>query len=271
MTYSREITDPKLGFGLEGVLAQRRPNLHGILNSIDMREWNPAADTKLPAVFDIRHLAGKKACRAELARRCGLVPGNAAPLAGMVSRLDEQKGFDILEAAIDRLMSIDLRIVILGAGAQRFREALEALEKRHPGRVRVFSGFDSDLAHLIYAGSDMFLMPSRYEPCGLGQLVAMRYGAIPVVHATGGLADTVIDLTGDPRRGAGFSFGEYTPEALVDAIMRAVSLYREPGRRRWTAAVRRAMAQDYSWETSAREYEHLYERIRNRRRGNASN
>jgi len=265
-TYAEEITMEPLGFGLHGALDSRRENLYGIVNGIDEDLWNPALDRTLPATFGPNDMGSKAACRAALLGRCGFEAQASVPVVGMVSRLDVQKGFDILEDAMGRIMAMDIALVILGAGAREHQAALRSLARRYKKRLHVTIGFDNDLAKLIYAGSDAFLMPSRYEPCGLGQLIAMKYGTLPVVHATGGLADTVRDLDEHPGDGTGFAFADYSPETLVEAIGRAVALFRAGGRKRWNAAVRRAMTGDYSWNASAQRYMSLYEQIGNQKR-----
>ena len=177
-------------------------------------------------------------------------------LIGMVSRLFDQKGFDILLAAADRLMERDVQLAILGSGDETYHAALQALVEKYPGRVGVDHNFNEPLARQIYGGSDVFLMPSNFEPCGLGQLIAMRYGAVPVVRATGGLVDTVIDAGRSPQRGTGFAFKPYTPAALLGAIDRALAVFAQPDR--WSAIQRRAMSADFSWQTSAQQYVALY-------------
>ncbi len=263
-TYADEIARPPLGFGMEGVLAERRRDLHGIVNGIDTDAWNPATDSLIPARYSADDCAGKAVCRAALLKLTGMSAKANEPVFGMVTRLDDQKGLDILEEGIGHLMSLGIRLVILGTGTQKHHEAMEAIAGRYPSLVHVFLRFDNSLAHLIYAGADAFLMPSRYEPCGLGQLIAMRYGTLPVVHATGGLADTVTDIDDFPRKGDGFSFTGYTPEMLLDAVTRAVRAFRASGRNRWLTAVRRVMTRDLSWHCAAEQYVILYERIRNR-------
>jgi len=265
--YADEITREPLGFGMHGVFAGRRESLFGIVNGIDQAAWNPATDEAIPANYSADDPGGKKQCREALLETCGFTAGENVPLFGMVTRLDDQKGLDILEAAAGRLVAMDLRLVVLGTGSAEHHEAVSELEARHPGRIQAFLRFDNDLARLIYAGSDAFLMPSRYEPCGLGQLIAMRYGTLPVVHATGGLRDTVRDIDENPDDGDGFVFREYSPEALADAAARAVRAFREPGRPRWNRAVERVMRRDFSWRRSAERYVSLYERLRNRKRG----
>ncbi len=264
-SYAREITGEEMGFGMHGVLQGRAADLHGIVNGIDTDEWDPAADTAIPAVFRRGAMAGKKTCRRELLSASGLDDADSrTPVIGMVTRLDDQKGLDILEGAVTRLMALDIRLVVLGAGTEHHHRTMTALARRFPGSVSVNLRFDNDMAKRIYAGSDAFLMPSRYEPCGLGQLIAMRYGTLPIVHATGGLRDTVDDLDRSPETGTGFSFEEYSSEALTNAVTRAAAVFREKGKRRWNGAVRRAMARDSSWRASAERYIGLYRRLRNR-------
>ncbi len=256
-TYAREVLTPAFGCGLEGVLAQRADSLVGILNGLDTTVWDPATDPHLPTPYRVRNvLSGKRAAREAVARELGLAPG-VRPLAGMVSRLVEQKGVDLLTAAIDDIVALGFDIVILGSGPRRWEELLATAERAHPGRVRVVLGFHDPLAHRIYAASDVFLMPSRFEPCGLGQLIAMRYGALPVVPPTGGLADTVVDA--DSPHGCGIVFSPTTSRALLAALARARHLLGTPEE---LARLRRnAMRRDFSWSTSARQYEALYQRL----------
>jgi starch synthase len=260
-TYAREITTEPLGFGLQGVLAQRRQVLHGILNGIDVEEWDPAVDMVLPSRYNAHDLKGKERCREVLLEKFGLSAGREVPVLGIVSRLDTQKGFDILEEAMEELAGLDLRLIILGIGAREHNEAMRQFAERYSDRVRLMLKFDIAVSRLIYGGSDAFLMPSRYEPCGLGQMIAMRYGTLPVAHSTGGLADTVFDLDRDPGKGNGFAFTEYSASALVDAVRRAMRAFTEPGRPRWNAAISRGMHEDFSWKRSAEKYISLYERM----------
>lgn len=261
-TYAREILTPAHGCGLEGVLAQRAGDLFGILNGLDMAAWNPETDAHLPRPYRARSVtSGKRAARAAVARELGLAPGTR-PLAGMVSRLVEQKGVDLLAAAIDDIVALGFDVVVLGRGEQRWEELLATAETAHPGRVRVVLAFNDPLAHRIYAASDVFLMPSRFEPCGLGQLIALRYGALPVVPPTGGLADTVIDDR--HPEGFGFVFSPTTPRALVGALARAREILRLPAE---LARLRRnAMRRDVSWAGPARAYTALYERLNGAKR-----
>ncbi len=264
--YAAEITTKPLGFGMNGVLAERRYDLYGILNGIDQSEWDPSTDKSIPAVYDISDMKGKKTCRKKLLDECGLKAKENVPIFGMVTRLDDQKGLDILHEAMGRLTSMDIRMVILGAGSAEHQKRTRELSERHIDRLHVTIGFDSKMARNIYAGSDAFIMPSRYEPCGLGQLIAMKYGTLPVVHATGGLADTVNDIDLNHEKGNGFSFNEYSSEALVETVARAVKTFRVPGRALWGKAVRHAMTNDFSWEKSAKKYIDLYNEIGNRKK-----
>jgi len=253
-TYAREILTPEFGCRLEGVLAGRASVLSGILNGIDGEEWNPAHDRHLDSPYAIDDATdGKRAARRQLAAELG-PPASARPLLGMVSRLAEQKGADLFAAAVDEIVALGFDVVVLGTGERRLEEAIRAAEVAHPERVRVALRFDERLAHEIYAASDFFLMPSRYEPCGLGQMIAMRYGSLPVVHRTGGLADTVTDASRPD--GDGFVFSELSPAALVEALSRAAEAHRHADR---LAALRRvAMQRDFSWRRSAGDYLALY-------------
>ena len=256
-TYAKEILTPEFGCRLEGVLAARRDALVGILNGIDVEEWDPSRDPHSARGYQASDVvAGKRAARESLAQDTAMAPG-PRPLLGMVSRLAEQKGADVLAAALDDIVGMGFDLVVLGTGERRYEDAMRAAEAAHPGRVRTFLRFDERLAHRIYAASDYFLMPSRYEPCGLGQMIAMRYGSLPVVNRTGGLADTVTDAGAEG--GTGFVLGALTPAELTATLFRARELFRNPSR---LAALRRnAMAQDFSWNASAREYLKLYERL----------
>ncbi len=256
-TYAREILTPAFGCGLEGVLAERADRLFGILNGLDTDVWNPETDPHLPHPYRLRNVvSGKRAARAALARELGLAPG-LRPLAGMVSRLVEQKGVDLLAAAIDDIVTLGFDVVVLGRGSRRWEELLATAEAAHPGRVRVVLGFNDPIAHRIYAASDVFLMPSRFEPCGLGQLIAMRYGALPVAPPTGGLADTVIDA--QRPDGYGFVFAPTTSRALLAAMARAKEMLATPDE---LARLRRnAMRREVSWVVPAQEYTALYQRL----------
>lgn len=253
-TYAREILNPAFGCGLEGVLAKRQDRLFGILNGLDEDLWDPARDAALPLPYTRENLtAGKEAAAQELRRVLGMSP-SSRPILGMVSRITEQKGADVLVAALQDILQLGFDVVVLGTGEGRFEELLKAAQAAHPDRVAVALRFDDRLARLIYAGSSLFLMPSRWEPCGLGQMIAMRYGTLPVVHATGGLADTVRDAS--QPDGNGFVFSPLTPQELVRALQRAKELLAQP--EAWQELQRRAVSQDFSWKSSAQRYLELY-------------
>ncbi|MBI2468775.1 MAG: glycogen synthase GlgA [Candidatus Rokubacteria bacterium] len=256
-TYAGEIQTPEYGEGLDGVLRERGADLVGILNGIDYEGWNPATDAEIPKRFGPDDLDGKAACREALREELGLAAaGPAAPLCGMVSRLVDQKGLDLVLAEAPGIVAAGGQLALLGSGDERYERAFTALAAAHPGAVAVRLGFDAGLARRIYAGADCFLMPSRYEPCGLGQLIALRYGTIPIVRRTGGLADTVREWGPATGRGTGFGFETYTPEACGGAVARALQAYRDPAG--WRRLVRNAMAEDFSWEASAQHYVNCY-------------
>jgi starch synthase len=256
--YAKEIVAPELGFGLDGVLARRADDLVGILNGIDTSRWTPTGDEFVPVSFSADDLAGKRKAKRTLFDAVGLpstADALARPAIGLISRLTDQKGFDLIAAAIDDLMALDATWVMLGSGEKRFEDQWRALAARYPDRVSATIGFNERLAHLIEAGADMFLMPSRFEPCGLNQMYSLRYGTVPIVRATGGLDDTVDDVDGSAV-GTGFKFREYTPSALLGAVNRALKAFRNPDS--WAAIQRRGMRQDHSWDASAREYVKMY-------------
>jgi starch synthase len=254
-TYSREIQKEEYGHGLEGVLHERREDLFGIVNGVDYEEWNPATDRWIAANYTGEDLSGKAACRQDLLAEFGLSEGGG-PLVGIIGRLTVQKGFDLIEQAGDWLATQPLRLVILGSGERRYEEAVVELGRKYPGRVAIRVAYDNTLAHKIEAGADAFLMPSRYEPCGLNQIYSLKYGTVPIVRNTGGLADTVVDADLHPEDGNGFVFHEYDSGELKDAISRALAAFAD--RPRWERIVRRGMEMDFSWEASARQYIDLY-------------
>jgi len=262
-TYAKEITTTEeYGYGLEGVLRSRKKDLVGILNGIDPGAWDPETDDLIPANFTADDQGGKEKCRAELHKAFRLKPAAKAPVIGMVSRLVDQKGFDILAEAIPSIMKLDVRFAILGTGQQKYHELYKELEEKYPRRFGVRLEFNNELAHLIEAGSDYFLMPSRYEPCGLNQMYSLRYGTIPIVRATGGLKDTIKNLDSSGSRGNGFTFSEYSPAALSKAISKAVKFFGDP--KRIDRVRGRIMKEDHSWKRSAQEYLKLYERASGR-------
>lgn len=257
--YARQILKAEESFGLEGVLEKRKDRLSGIINGIDSVFWSPETDPLLYAPYTSEALEGKKNNKAALKEELGLTPGDK-PLFGMVTRLVNHKGLDILESGIEAILKEGGQFVLLGNGEKYYEYALRRLEERNPGSVAIILEFNTEKAHRIYAACDMFLMPSKTEPCGIAQLIAMTYGAVPVVHKTGGLADTVEDYGQDPDRGTGFVFSTYTSEAFIRAIRRSLRLY-EKNRAGWEALIKRAMARDSSWKASAAEYLSLYRKL----------
>jgi len=256
-TYARETRgDPDLGCGLQEILAGRKKDYSGILNGCDYGTWNPDRDPHLPAPFNARNLAGKVACRKALQKELKLSDAADRPLCGFVGRLVSQKGVDILLPLLERLADDGFTFAILGTGDRKLEQAVRAVADLHPDRVAFRDVFDEALAHRIYAGSDLFLMPSAFEPCGLSQMYALRYGTPPVVRRTGGLADTVVDAAGSG--GTGFVFDKLRPEALLAALRRAEALFAEP--EQWRELQVRGMACDFSWDAAASRYEELYRR-----------
>jgi starch synthase len=253
-TYALEIRTPEGGYGLDGVLRARSDRLHGVLNGIDPESWNPATDTALTARFDVDTLEERMINRTALREAAGLEPDERAPLLGMVSRIDSQKGFDIALPALRRWLDSGGQLVILGSGDDAIERQLATLELGWRGRASVRLRFDPPYARRIYGGADAVLIPSRYEPCGLTQMIAMRYGAVPIARRTGGLADTITDA-GDPD-GTGFLFNGYDPASVLHALERAARVYAQ--RNEWRELQRRGMERDFSWDRSAVEYEALY-------------
>jgi starch synthase len=249
-TYAREIQTPEFGHGMDGLLRHRRDVLSGILNGINTRIWDPWNDVRIAQRYDARTLERKAANKAALQRRLNLEPRERVPLVGVVSRLTLQKGADLLAAAADALAALPAQLAVVGQGERTLEQALAAAAARHPGRIGVQVVFDEDLAHAIEAGADMFVMPSRFEPCGLNQMYSQRYGTPPVVRATGGLVDTVQDGV------TGFFFERAERDALLEALRRALAAYAEPAR--WLDLQRAGMERDFSWSAAARRYADLY-------------
>ncbi|MBI4518863.1 MAG: glycogen synthase GlgA [Deltaproteobacteria bacterium] len=254
--YAEEIQTEEFGHGLAGVLRARRRALTGILNGVDYREWSPEHDPHIAARYSANDLAGKAACKADLQRLFGLPVEPKRPLLGIVSRLAAQKGFDLLAEALPVLLRRKLQLVVLGSGDAQYQDLLAALGRRFAKQVGVRIAFDNTIAHQIEAGADMFLMPSRYEPCGLNQIYSLRYGTIPVVRATGGLDDTISEFEPAAGTGTGFKFSDYSVPALLDCLGRALSCYRRPAQ--WRILMQNAMAADFSWARSAQQYLQLY-------------
>ncbi len=257
--YAEEIQTQEYGAGLDGVFRRRAPELTGILNGVDYRQWNPAKDGNIAAHYTPENLEGKAVCRKDLLHAFGArnVNENTAVL-GMVTRMTTQKGIDLLAQSVDALMREDVVLAILGSGEEYYENVARELAERYPGRVLVRIAYDETLAHKVKAGADMLLMPSRYEPCGLTQFHAMKYGTVPVVHGTGGLEDTVEEWNADARTGTGFKFHGFEPDNLVGAVQKALGVFREKAA--WTTVIRNAMGKDFSWGKSAAEYVEVYER-----------
>jgi starch synthase len=252
-TYAKEIQTPHGGFGLDGVLRSRRSRLSGILNGVDYGEWSPEVDRFLPAHYSASDLSGKLTCKKTLLEEFGLPTDDLdRPLIGIVSRFADQKGFDLISGLARMVSEEDLQLVILGSGDHRFEQIFNDWQRWLPQKVGVWIGYNNRLAHLIEAGSDLFLMPSQYEPCGLNQIYSLRYGTVPVVRATGGLDDTIQEDTG-------FKFSHYTVDGLEWSLRQALKAYRN--RDSWVERMRRGMAKDYSWTASAREYSSLYQQL----------
>ncbi len=252
-TYSKEIQTKEFGFGLEGVLNKRRQSLFGILNGLDYSIWNPRTDKFLFKNYSLNNIEEKYRNKEGLQKICKLPIEKGVPVFGIVSRLAEQKGFDILSESIENICQEGLQLIILGTGDLKYHLILEALAKKYPRIISWHSKFDDALAHKIYAGSDIFLMPSKYEPCGLGQLISMSYGTIPLVFKTGGLADTV-------TQDNGFVFDNYKKEELVKTIEKAIKVFKD--KKKWTGLMRNAMQSNFSWNESAKEYLTLYEKAK---------
>jgi len=256
-TYAEEIKTAEFGSGLESIFQRRAGDLYGILNGVDYGEWDPATDRHIAGHYTAEDLSGKKECRRDLLHAFGFGEvSEEIPIIGIVSRFATQKGFDFLAQIMEQLVQEDLRLIVFGTGVEYYERLFEEIGVRYPDKVRVKVKYDNTVAHKIEAGSDIFLMPSRYEPCGLNQIYSLKYGTVPVVRATGGLQDTIIE---EPDgKGNGFKFSGYSPWAFLDAIKRALMAFRN--KEQWEAIMRRGMAEDYSWEKPAQEYVRVYER-----------
>ncbi len=256
-SYAEEITlSEEFGYGLEGVLRSRKDRLIGVLNGIDPNQWNPAEDELIPANFSADDMKGKDVNKKVMLKEFGLKEEAGVPVIGMVSRLVDQKGFDILSEAFEELMELDVKFVILGTGQKKYHDIYSKLAEKYLRKLGLRLEFNNKLAHLVEAGSDFFLMPSRYEPCGLNQMYSLRYGTLPIVRATGGLKDTISPVTPRGGKGNGFIFEQYDPGELAGAVREAVKFY---GRKKAMEKVRsRIMKEDYSWLKSARKYLDIY-------------
>lgn len=254
-TYAHEIQRSEYGFGLDGLLRQRDQRLVGIVNGIDTEVWNPATDPHIPARYDRYHLEGKRRCKMELQRRQGLRVDPDVPLIGVVSRLDDQKGIDLIVQSLGDLWAFsNAQFMVLGSGHKEYENAFRSATYYHGDRMANWIGFNNEMSHMVYAASDIFLMPSSFEPCGISQMIAMRYGGLPVVRSTGGLVDTVPDRS--QHDGVGYRFDRYDKGDMLHALSRALRDYRNQGD--WQEAVRVAMSRDFSWTRSARRYIEVY-------------
>ncbi|KAA3634147.1 MAG: glycogen synthase GlgA [Calditrichaeota bacterium] len=258
--YAQEIQTNEFGCGLDGVLKQHADKLYGILNGVDYSIWSPSRDKKIPFKFIRANLSGKKMNKIELLNELGLPIREKTPLIGIISRLTDQKGFDLLEFIIDDVMKENLQIVLLGTGDEKYHRFFKDVESRYPDKCRSLLKFDDTLAHKIEAASDMFLMPSYYEPCGLNQMYSLKYGTVPIVRKVGGLADTVKDYNDQTKEGTGFVFENYTAQELLSTIKRAIETYQN--RRNWLKIMKQGMNEDYSWKQSALKYVELYNKLR---------
>lgn len=255
--YAEEITTPEFGEGLDGLLRRRANALRGILNGIDVDLWDPATDLAIAQAYSAEDVAAKGVCKEALQREAGFDVRGRTPLVGLVGRLADQKGFDLVAAVLPSLLAeMDLQVVLLGTGDERYHDLLRELAAHNRRQLAAFLTFDDALARRVYAGCDLFLMPSRFEPCGLGQMIALRYGSVPVVRRTGGLADTVVDYQAATGRGTGFVFDQYDPVALTFALGRAIEVYRNP--LAWAAVQHQGMTTDWSWRSSAARYVEAY-------------
>lgn len=266
-TYSHEIQTPEFGFGLDGLIRERRDRLVGVVNGIDTDAWNPATDAYLPARYSAMDLSGKGACKSALQREMK-VPVKDVPLLAVVSRLSTQKGLDLVAAIVPELMTLDIQLVLLGTGDASAEAQWRSLHARYPQQLGLRIGFDEGLAHRIEAGADVFLMPSRYEPCGLNQLYSLRYGTVPIVRRTGGLADTVVPYTPiavEERRATGFMFRDTSADALLNTVLLALRVYKD--RPEWLRLMQTGMQMDVSWARSAHAYEDVYRQTLHYARG----
>ena len=254
--YAREIQTPEFGCGLDGVVGTRADDIVGLINGIDTATWNPSTDALIPATYSVADLSGKALCRAELLKRSGLDPKFAGPVVGMVCRLTEQKGLDLVLANEAFFRTANVRFIVLGTGEKKFEEELRELAAAAPDGVSLCSRLDEGMSHLVESGSDFFLMPSRFEPCGLNQMYSQAYGTVPLATRVGGLADTVIDIDANPVTGAGITFAP-TAEGVAEGLSRMLALHAD--KKRLKVAQANGMARDFSWLTAARAYERLYD------------
>lgn len=267
--YSEEIQTPEYGYGLEGILKKRRGSLFGILNGVDYQDWDPSHDPYLIAQYHLKDLTGKKKCKNDLLKEFHLPSSlEELPLLGMISRLADQKGFDLLIEIMEELFNLEIGFVLLGTGEQKYHDLFTQIAHRYPQKAGIRIAYDDRLAHKIEAGADLFLMPSRYEPCGLNQIYSLKYGTIPIVRATGGLDDTITHYNPVTRQGNGFKFSRYEAKEFLNTIKMAIQYYYQPDH--WKQLIQNAMTSDFSWERSAESYLQLYQKaLENKREGTA--
>jgi starch synthase len=259
--YSQEIQTTEYGFGLEGVLRNRAATVTGILNGVDYAQWSPETDTFIAEKFSPAALAGKAKDKQDLLQAFGITKADAKlPVVGIVSRFAAQKGFDLISQVMDRLAREDMILVVLGTGDKEYEEMFLRLQKQFPHKIAVKVAYDNAIAHKIEAGADMFLMPSRYEPCGLNQIYSLKYGTVPIVRATGGLDDTIEPWDARTGKGTGFKFYEYNGESLLLTVKAALQAFRDEAS--WQVLMRNGMSRDFSWSASAKEYVKVYDRAR---------
>ena len=257
--YSQEIQTPEYGYGMEGILTKRTSDLYGILNGVDYTEWSPEADTYTAAHYSARDLSGKQACKKDLLNEYGLPDRlSTKPLLGVISRLADQKGFDLLSDIMDELMAMDLGFVLLGNGEQKYHDLFERIARQYPKKAGIKIAYNNSLAHKIEAGCDMFLMPSRYEPCGLNQIYSLKYATVPIVRATGGLDDTISDYSEAAGTGNGFKFSDYNSREFLRTIKRALKVFENNAA--WHKLMQNCMSYDFSWKQSAEQYVELYKK-----------
>ncbi len=264
--YSEEIQTPEYGYGLEGILRKKKANLYGILNGVDYEDWDPSHDTRLAARYDLKDISGKKECKKDLLKEFRLPSSlENAPLLGMISRLADQKGFDLLAEILEPLFALDIGFILLGTGEQKYHDLFAQVAQKYPQKAGVRIAYDDRLAHKIEAGADFFLMPSKYEPCGLNQIYSLKYGTIPVVRATGGLDDTILHYDPATRKGNGFKFSRYDSKEFLNTLKGAIRFYSQP--EHWRQLLQNAMSADFSWDKSADAYLQVYRKALEKKKG----
>ncbi len=264
--YSEEIQTPEYGYGLEGILRKKKANLYGILNGVDYEDWDPSHDTHLATRYDLKDISGKKECKKDLLKEFRLPPSlENVPLLGMISRLADQKGFDLLAEILEPLFALDIGFILLGTGEQKYHDLFAQVAQKYPQKAGVRSAYEDRLAHKIEAGADFFLMPSKYEPCGLNQIYSLKYGTIPVVRATGGLDDTILHYDPATRKGNGFKFSRYDSKEFLNTLKGAIRFYSQP--EHWRQLLQNAMSADFSWDKSADAYLQVYRKALEKKKG----